>query len=163
MTLLAEALAERKDIMTRLSEAPNRLAELNRWDEDEKRADDKTLDDARTSVWRDLERLEQLNVAIHRTNAVLSVSTETGVMTVGEAIVRRDRLNAERMLVDSWADIEDGPGHYRRYRARNKDEVKTNVLIAARDLKREADSLAGQIRRLDLAIQQVNWSQNLID
>jgi hypothetical protein len=39
--------------------------------------------------------------------------------------------------------------------------VKRDTLVAPRELSRAEDALAGQIRRLDLAIQQVNWTVEL--
>jgi predicted metal-dependent HD superfamily phosphohydrolase len=79
------------------------------------------------------------------------------------AIALRDRWNLERIQVERAAsEIEEALGrHDYRYSRRSKDDVKTSSLISARDLKRETDELAGKIRRLDLAIQMVNWSQDL--
>jgi hypothetical protein len=111
----------------------------------------------------DLSRVQSLNVKIHEANNALLVDTEVGNMSLMAAIALRDRWNLERIQVERAAsEIEEALGrHDYRYSRRSKDDVKTSSLISARDLKRETDELAGKIRRLDLAIQMVNWSQDL--
>lgn len=160
---LAEALAERKDTIKRIGEYPSKLAELAVWEEDDSKPDGQAVRDLQAALERDLDRMRNLNVSIHRANAEFSVATERGQMSLMEAIALRDELNLARITASRAKDALDtqlGRGGY-RYRSRSKEDVKVNTLVAPRDLGREEDALAGEIRRLDLAIQMVNWSQDL--
>ena len=161
--LLAEALAERKDVLKRIGEYPAKVVEFAVWDEDEKKPDAAVLVDLNKAYAADLDRLEELNVKIHKANAVLTVQTEQGEMTIMEAIALRDRLNLGRISADRTKQaVESALGRHSLYRrSRSKEDVRIKTLVAPRDIAREEDALAGEIRRLDLAIQMVNWSQEL--
>jgi hypothetical protein len=164
MTLIAEALAERKDIIKRVKEFPSKLAEMAVWDEDEDKPNRTEIETYVVGTREDLDRLQDLNVAINKANNEMLVKTELGEMTIMEAIALRDRLNIERSIKSGAAsNIESTLGRDdRRWgQRRTKDDVKRDTLVAPREMTREEDALAGQIRRLDLAIQQVNWTQEL--
>lgn len=164
MTLIAEALAERKDILKRVHEFPSALSEMAVWDEDDDKPNAAEVATFRMATREDLDRLQFLNVAINRANNEMTVLTEAGKMTIMEAIALRDRLSVEQRIAEQAASsIENELGRkYTRFGARRtKDDVKRDSLVAPRELTREEDALAGQIRRLDLAIQQVNWTQSL--
>jgi hypothetical protein len=162
--LIAEALAERKDILKRLNEFPSKLADLATWDEDEEnRPTPGQVEDLRADCSRDLDRFQELNVAINKANNEMLVKTESGEMTVMEAVALRDRLALAQRVMSKAEDAIDTKmgGDYNRYSRRTKEDIKRNTLVAPREMARAEDALAGQIRRLDLAIQQVNWTQEL--
>lgn len=168
MTLIAEALAERKDILKRVKEFPSKLSQMVVWDEDEDKPNPGEVESYRLGTREDLDRLQFLNVAINKANNELLVTTEFGSMTLMEAIALRDRLVVEQRTMQSAAEsIETQLGRrndrYSFGSRRSKDDVKRDTLVAPRELSRAEDALAGQIRRLDLAIQQVNWTQELPD
>lgn len=158
--LIAEALAERKDILKRIAEYPAKVAEIAVWDEDDEKPKKAEYDDLVASVAADLLRVEHITLAINEANAKLEVNTEWGRMSIMQAIARRDQLvRAQRAASQAQSAVEGAllGNRWERTR-RSKEDIKRNSLVAPRELSRTEDALAGQIRRLDLAIQQVNWT-----
>lgn len=165
--LLAEALAERRQILDRVKGIGDRWVAVATWDEDEVAPAQAEADDALAEVDADLDRLQELNVAIHRANNAATVDWSGSTISIMEAIALRDRLNLERATLEAAKQkLEDAIGT-RRTRwfsdRRSRDDVKTSSLIDPRGLGRRIDALAARMRELDLEIQKVNWSHELPD
>lgn len=165
--LLAEALAERRQILDRIGGAGDRWVAIATWDEDEPAPAPSGADAALGELDADLNRLQQLNVDIYRANNQATVDWGGTSISIMETIALRDRLNLERStLEEAKKKLEDAIGA-RRGRwfsdRRSRDDVKTSSLIDPRDLGRRIDALAARMRELDLEIQKVNWSHQLSD
>lgn len=163
--LLAEALAERRQILDRVSGVGDRWIAVATWDDDEPVPAQTEADAAVGELDADLDRLQLLNVAVYRANNEAAVVWAGSPMSITEAIALRDRLNLERKTLESAKQkIEEAIGT-RRGRwfsdRRSRDDVKTSSLIDPRDLGRRIDALAARMRELDLEIQKVNWSHQL--
>ena len=149
--LLAEALLERADAQRRLAELKHRVAENAQVQEGEEPAEDpqRLLDEAA----RVAERIRQLIVAVNVTNAVTRLPDGA---TVTEALALRDLLGTRvRLLHDAAAQAAQRPQRFARA------ELRTVPVLDAGVLRRQADRLAVDHRRLDIALQQVNWSTEL--
>ncbi|MGH2445137.1 MAG: DIP1984 family protein [Candidatus Limnocylindria bacterium] len=163
--LLAEALAERRQVLDRIAKVGDRWVRVGTWDEDEAAPTQAEADASVVELSADLDRLQDLNVRIHRANNVAEVELRGGSVTVMEAIALRDRLNLERLTLEAAKrEIEEAIGA-RRGRwlgsRRSREDVKTSTLIDPRELGRRADAVAARIRELDLAVQKINWSHRL--
>lgn len=149
--LLAEALLERADAQRRLAELKRRVAENAQVQEGEEPVEDpqRLLDEA----VRVVERIRQLIVAVNVTNAVTRLPDGA---TVTEALALRDLLGTRvRLLHDAAAHAAQRPQRFGRA------ELRTVPVLDAGVLRRQADRLAVDHRRLDIALQQVNWSTEL--
>lgn len=163
--LLAEALAERRQVLDRIAKTGDRWVRVATWDEDEAAPTQPEADAVLTELSADLDRLQELNVLIHRANNLAELDWAGASVTVMEAIALRDRLNLERTTIDAAKrEIEEAIGT-RRGRwlgsRRSREDVKTSTLIDPRELGKRADAVAARMRELDLAVQKINWSHQL--
>jgi hypothetical protein len=169
--LLAEALAARKDALMEIEGLRERLAAAAVRYEDE----DAPVDDSAELVRRlteQLDRLESLSVRINRTNNEVRLAFETRDLSIMEAIALRERLTLEararRGAVETAEAANGAPAGGRRGRAmhgtrRTKDDIREVATIDVTAQRRVADDLSESVRRLDLALQQKNWTTDLID
>jgi hypothetical protein len=169
--LLAEALAAKKDALKEVMDLRERLAAAAvRYEDQESATEDPTelvakLDDA-------LDRVESLTVRINQANNQARVAFDGRELSIMEAVALRDRLTLEakvrRAVVEAVDEgLETKPGQranaYFQQPRRSKDDVRKVVTV---DYKRErgvADALSERVRRLDIALQQLNWTVELGD
>lgn len=149
---IAEALARRADIQTRIADLQNRIVANARHQEGESPAEDPTA--LLAEVRRLADDLERLMRQVNRTNA----ATQFDAGTVTDAIARRDVLAIRRRSVVAAADAASG----RRDRV-TRSEVKFTTSLDVAALRREADDLARQYRELDVSLQEANWATELIE
>lgn len=149
---LAQALAERAAVQTRIAEIEGRLAGAVLVQEGETPVEDPQalLAEAAASF----ERLTWLVAAINATNAATAFG-EGGTIT--DAIAQRDTLARRQKFLASVAAAAT-PG-VRFGRA----EIKFLPTVSVADLRAEADATAKAFRRLDERLQQLNWSTDLIE
>ena len=55
------------------------------------------------------------------------------------------------------------PGYYQQRERRSKDDVRKVAVIDLGGERRLADELSERVRRLDIALQQKNWTTELVD
>lgn len=149
---LAQALAERSAVQTRLDELSGRLAASALVQEDEAPVEDPQALLAEAEAC--FERLTWLVAAINATNA--ATEFEPGV-TITDAIARRDTLARRRQFLAAAASAAT-PGS-RVARA----EIKFVPTLDVAALRKEADAAAHDYRRLDERLQELNWSAELIE
>jgi hypothetical protein len=160
MTLIAEALATRKDLKNEINDLQTRISAnaVKFEDDDDKEAEDPEKLLARLRVA--LGELQDINVRINETNNETSFKFDNADYTVMEAIAYRERLLIEQRALKSIHDSAS-VSRYNPYATRTKDEIKTVRRLKVKPLRKEADDLAKTVRRLDMAIQQVNWTTEL--
>ena len=149
--LLAEALNERADTQSRLSDLRQRLGDNARVQEGERPAED-----PQALLYQAIdatERIRTLIVAINLTNT--KTALPNGV-TVTAALARRDALGQQIRVITEAASRASG-GAARRGRS----ELREVALLDVAALRGEADRLAIERRDLDATLQQVNWSTDL--
>ena len=149
---LAEALSIRADLQKRVAELKQRIKESAKVQEGDKPCDNveelyKELDEA----------LVQLEDLIYRIN-ITNVHTVRDGVSLTRMIAKRDVL---AMRVKALQEVV-------RYVAANdtrfgKLELKYVRTIDVNALRKEADTYAKQYRELDLKIQSLNWTVDLVE
>jgi hypothetical protein len=148
---LAEALALRADMMTRLAHLAARAKGNAKTQEGELPSEDATaLLAEHDRIAADLESL------IARINARnLEIQVEPG-LTMTQALARRDVLRIRHKLRNDLADA--GSVTIDRF---TRSEIRTVTAVDVRALRAEADAIAQDLRTLDTAIQAANWREDL--
>jgi hypothetical protein len=166
--LLAEALAARKDATATIDALRDRLAAAVLRYEDEEATGD-TPAELLAELERSLDRFESLTVRINLTNNATRFAFDGRELSVMEAIALRERLSmgakARRKAVEA---LEQATGSGKAGRGwlggrRSKDEVRELPTVDVRAERRAADDLSETIRRLDLMLQQRNWTTELLE
>ena len=164
--LLAEALAARKDALTQIKNLGDRLTAAVLRYEDQSDPPERPHDVVR-ELADSLDRLEVLTVRINRTNNETRLAFDGRDLTVMEAIALRERLTLEararRAAVEALERVTGskvGRGLWLGRRTREDvREIPTGELGTER---KAADDLSEGVRRLDLLLQQRNWTTELL-
>jgi hypothetical protein len=152
---LAQALEERSDLDKRLAQLKERCRRNARYTEGEEPQEDAP---ALLQEMRELlARRDVLVGTINLTNA----RTVIDGMTITELISLRDRLHREQQLLNEIADAAGGDRDS-YYGGRRRSELPMKTDLRVREIRAEADRLAGEYRRVDSVIQQSNWDTELI-
>lgn len=169
--LLAEALAARKDTLKQIEDLRERIAASALHYEDQDRPTESHAE-LIGELGERLDTLESLSVRINGTNNATRVRFDTRDLSIMEAIALRERLTLEararRGAVEA-VDAATGPGSGRRGRAwlgsarRTKDDIREVAAIDVSAERRVADGLSEAVRRLDLALQQKNWTTEVLE
>jgi hypothetical protein len=113
-------------------------------------------------------------VQINRTNNATEFAFDGRDLSIMEAVALRDRLTLEakarRAVVDAVEQgLETGksarvqPGFYAASPRRSKDDVRKLPQVNVASERKVADELSERVRRLDIALQQRNWTTELVD
>ena len=152
---LAEALNERKALKDTLARLMERLEANARVQEGDQPAEAPA--DLLAAVTEVLAALEILVVRVNRTNLVATLADGRSLM---ESIARRDMLHLRRAALDRLVKAAGTP---RDRWALTRDEIRRVVTVDVAALQREIDTVSAELRRLDTALQQANWSVDLAD
>jgi hypothetical protein len=150
---LGEALTLRSQLQARIQQLRERLKESALVQEGDKPPEDAAkllaeFDELATQV-------ETLIVQINRTN--LATVLRDG-RTLTDALAHRDVLALRLSVIRGVADVA-GERQQRYGRA----EIRTLATVDVGDLRRRSDDLARERRELDVAIQETNWTTDLIE
>ena len=162
---LAEALAARKDALTEIDGLRERIVAAAAHYEDDEIEQNEDATSLLARLTELLDRLENLNVRINRTNNAAVLTFEGRAYSLMAAIALRDRLLLEQRVRKAVVEgLNEALGHGRRsYERRTKDEVRRISSLRPAQVHAAADAVAARIRLLDLAMQHVNWSTDLLD
>ena len=149
---LAEALSLRKDLETRITKIKDRLENVVRVQEGDKPAEEPQ--ELMSEVDRCLGQLEQLIYNINVTNMQI-VADDGRNMT---------KLLAERDILKKRIDIlrntfNEATNSGSRYR----NEIRYVTTIEVKPLRQQLDKFAQQYRQLDMKIQELNFTNNLVE
>jgi hypothetical protein len=149
---LGEALTKRADLQKRIAQLTGRLQASAVVQEGDTPPEDPV------TLLRDLDEmsseLERLIAAINLTNAASRL--EDG-RSVTEALARRDVLALRQSVLRSAADaVAQASARYSR------SEIRLTRQIDVAAVRRDIDDLARQLRELDTAIQEHNWTTELL-
>ena len=149
---LANALSERGDLQSRLSELQIRLNNNSKVQEGEAPAEQpEALFDELNII---LTRLEELIKKINLTN---SKTTVNGI-SITEQLAHRDclkeRLRIMRQFLNNASDIVD------RY---SPKEIKIQPTVSVAKLQKEVDKISEELRQTDESIQELNWTTELME
>lgn len=151
---LAEALVERKALNTKIEELAGRIRANVLVQEGETPSE--PVEALREQHEQAVAQMAVLIKAINRTN--VATRLEDG-QTIAEAITDRDMLGLRHRALDAAADASTNrmPNRYARA------ELRTLVTVDVPALRRDVDTLARQLRELDVRIQAANWATELIE
>jgi hypothetical protein len=150
---LGEALTQRADLQKRIAQLTGRLQASAVVQEGDTPPEDPG------ALLRDLSEmsaeLERLIAAINLTNASSRVADGR---TITELLARRDVLGLRQDVLRSAAEaVAKASARYSR------SEIRLTRQIDVGAVRREIDDLARQRRELDTAIQEHNWTAELVE
>lgn len=148
---LAEALLQRADMQKRMAQLRNRLMLNAKAQEGEKSAEDPY------ALLKELEGLSaDLEILITRINKT-NTETEDGGKSLSAMLARRDCL---RLKCDILRDFL-GEASATVMRG-TKSEVLIKSTVSVSELQKQLDALSKELRDLDVRIQSLNWTSELI-
>lgn len=147
---LAEALSVRADLQRRISQLKSRLKDSSKIQEGDTPAEDvndlyKELDDC-------LMQLDELTYRINNTN----MQTVHEGETLTRMIARKDTLT---LRISVMRDVLKHVIENDRY---GRNEIKYIRTIDIPAFRKEMDAYAKRLRELDLKLQSLNWTVDLI-
>ena len=147
---LAEALQERADLNRRIQQLQQRLGNNAIVQVGEQPAEDPK--ELLMELDRAVCELEDLISRINLTNC----RTLVGGKSLTELLARRDmltvKLGAYRNLVQSASQVS---------RRATRTEIKLLSTVNVKDLQKQVDQMAKELRLLDNSIQETNWNTEL--
>lgn len=150
---LAEALSLRKDLEKRISKMKDRLENVVRVQEGDKPAE--SPEELMTELDSCLLQLEELMFNINVTN--LKVVNENGTpMTL--LLAKRDVLNKRISILRNTFDRASNSCD--RY---GRNEIRTLPTVNVKELHRQLDDYSKQYRQLDMQIQTLNFTSDLVE
>lgn len=149
---LAEALQERADLNIRLQQLRSRLENNALVQEGEQPAEEPSV--LLKELHESISRLEWLISRINLTNCATVVDGKT----LTEWIAKKDALTMKLSLYRELVNTASGT----IYRARNS-EIKILPTVQVRELQKQVDDMAKELRLLDNLLQQTNWTTDLIE
>jgi len=162
---IAEALSERAELDKMIAQRVHRLKAFARYAEGEEPAEDPAQ--LLEEILQAMNHREILIAQVNHRNAATYIEHPdpelNGVrMSITEALAFRDRLNAQRNLLNEVADEAGAVGSSGFYgRARRRNELPERTSLPVRELRAFADRTARAHRELDVRIKQSNWDTNL--
>ena len=155
---LAEALAERGELIKRTEHLKVRILANARHQDGESPAEDAGI--LLSKYNSALDRLEVLIRRINRTNSAAAVRDGT----ITDALASRDVLRMRHKAISAAADAASGRNQEHRYGPRQlRSELVYVAALPVAELRSAADDVAKQIRLVDLEIQRVNWEFDLVE
>jgi len=149
---LAEALIERADLQTRLSQLDARLHNNAKVQEGETPAEDPAA--LLEELDRISARLEQLITAINLTNASVTDGGEPLTALLARRDVLKSRVGALRNFLNAASSVV-------MRGSRSEVVIRSTVDVTA--LRKEVDARAMELRKLDTRIQALNWTADLLE
>ena len=148
---LAEALQERADLNRRIQQLQQRLGSNAIVQEGERPAEDPA------GLLAELDgcvgNLERLITRINLTNC----QTQVGGESLTAHLARRDAL---KLKLSVYRDLAYNASQLARRATRT--EIKVLSSVSVKDVQKQADDLAKELRLLDNSIQAANWTTELI-
>jgi uncharacterized coiled-coil DUF342 family protein len=149
---LAEALSLRKDLETRISKIKDRLENVVRIQEGDQPVEDPQ--ELMNELDRCLVQLEQLIYNINVTN--MQIVADDG-RTMTKLLAERDVLNKRiGVLRNTFNEATNSGSRYR-------NEIRYVTTIEVRPLRQQLDKFAQQYRQLDMEIQELNFTNDLVE
>lgn len=148
---LAEALILRADLQKRLQQLRVRLAANARVQEGEQPAEDpNTLLSELDTITAELEEL------ICRINVTNGIVSDNGV-TMTALLAKRDAL---RLKIEALRDFSEQAAA--TVLRGTRSEVIIRSTVSVRDLQEKLDTLSKTLRELEMRIQSLNWTSDLV-
>jgi len=148
---LAEALILRADLQKRLTQLKQRLAANARVQEGEQPAEDPN------ALLAELDTLsEELETLLYRINITNGIVSDGGVCMTA-LLAKRDVL---RNRIDTLRDFLQQAAATVIRGTRTEVVIKSTVSVA--EMQKKLDALSKELRELEMRIQSLNWTSDLI-
>lgn len=149
---LAEALQERADLNRKIQQLQSRLLNNATVQEGEQTAEDPQalLKELNASV----DRLQWIIAKVNLTNCQTKVDGKTLTELIAEKDCLSIKIEKFRNFLNSASNLAGRAAH---------TEIKVLSAVNVRELQTQLDGLCKQLRVVDNAIQQTNWSTDLIE
>ena len=148
---LAEALTLRADTAKRLSQLSERLAANAKVQEGDSPAEDPS------ELLNELDRLtNQLEDLISRINLTNSKTIYDG-KSLTEMIAAKDTLSLKSSILRNF--LSSASTKTDRY---SNKEIRVVSTVNVRELQKNSDEISEEIRKLNVKIQELNWSTDLL-
>ena len=149
---LAEALSIRKELQTRISQLSSRLMNNVKIQEGDEPAEDPK------DLFKELDScLKQLEEYIYRIN-LTNLHTVSGNKSLTQLLAERDVLT-KRVSVMQEVFNQASSSSSERY---SRSEIKYVTTVDVKALRKQIDKLSAQLRQLDIEIQSLSFSTELI-
>ena len=149
---LAEALSIRKELQTRISQLSSRLMNNVKIQEGDEPAEDPK------DLFKELDScLKQLEEYIYRIN-LTNLHTVSGKKSLTQLLAERDVLT-KRVSVLQEVFNQASSSSSERY---SRSEIKYVTTVDVKALRKQIDKLSAQLRQLDIEIQSLSFSTELI-
>lgn len=149
---LAEALIQRADAQKRVEQLRSRMTRSAKAQEGEQAPENPQ--DLLTELDNLIAELTRLIQQINRTNASVAFDDNR---TLTDALAERDTLMLKRGVLATLMNAAQPQVRYGRM------EIKEIPTINVAEMQQQVDDLSRQYRELDTAIQQLNWTIDLIE
>lgn len=149
---LANALSQRSELQTRIRQLESRLNNNALVQEGEQPAEDPM--ELLRELEEDYARLEELIARINRTN---NTALMEGGETLSDLLARRDCLKGRLAALRNFLDNASATVH--RHSA---SEIRIKSTVNVRELQKQVDGLAKELRELEETIQEKNWTTELL-
>lgn len=148
---LANALSQRSELQTRIRQLESRLSNNAQVQEGEQPAEDPA--ELLAELDGCVGELERLIARINLTNCRVQVEGES----LTALLARRDMLTVKLSSYRNLAQSASQLGHRGM-----RSEIKWLSTVNVRELQKQVDGLAKELRLLDNSIQAANWATDLI-
>lgn len=148
---LANALSQRSELQTRIRQLESRLCNNALVQEGEHPAEEPA--ELLQELEQDYARLEELIAAINRTNSVTMVEESS----LSDLLAHRDCLTGKINVLRNFLQNASAVVH-----RRTASEIKIKSAVNVRELQKQVDAYAKELRELDEAIQEKNWTTELV-
>lgn len=149
---LANALAQRSELQTRINQLRVRLNNNALVQEGETPAEDPK--ELLKELEKDYKTLENLIGRINRTNNETKLNSGE---TLTELLARRDCLTGKLEIMRQFLDHASD-----RVQRHSVSEIKIVSTVDVRSLQKQVDKLSAQLRQVDETIQEKNWTTELL-
>jgi len=150
---LAEALVTRADLQNKATQIKARMIQNIKVEEDEEPAEDiSILFNQYDAVMKEL---ESIIVRINKTNE----ATQLDNGTLAGAIAKRDCLKAK---ISTYRELIDKASVLRERGYSRDEKVKYVRCVDITELRKQTDEFAKQYRELDIKMQGLNWTVDLL-
>lgn len=149
---LAEALHLRADLQKRIAQLADRLKNNARVQDGDTPAEDPAV--LLAELAENTDRLAYLVASINKTNA----ATVSDGITLTELIAKKDALALHISILRAF--LTEASQKVDRYSAK---EIRVVSTVSVRDLQKQLDGLSKELRELDVRLQGLNWTVDLIE
>lgn len=149
---LAEALHLRADLQKRIAQTGERLKQNAKVQEGDSPAENPQ--ELLEELDRDTQQLQELIAQINLTNS-RTVSEGT---TLTEMIARKDVLSLKTSVLRGF--LQQASEKIERY---SMKEIRIISTVNVRELQKQVDDMSQELRLLDVNIQSLNWTVDLIE